>query len=904
MFFNGKACMGYRATLLFLFRAIRLQSPCFQNWKLTDDHAFLRIFQSICQEGATKGDPKAGRLRVLNCHKLNKGLFMDRRESILAFSDQGLWMPQSLLVMKTYREIKHMRPSMKNLYIGMLFLLSLIAVCHGELLVYEPFDYQPHNHEVQGRLEGRHGGLGFSAPWADTTTETGYAFVYDQRGNPEDLYDGAWGGGQLNWDGIVENLPTMGGYIGSSDWNDAGDALHSTRKLAQSAGAMAKANNGVLWLSAVWHIPAQQFFAPVGIALASDGSGFKERAVAMNGKANAIGVGNGRHFRERKDLNPIIWQLGEEAAGEAGKDVDGQKDNIIILKFEFGETDTVSTWSFTEDEKMSEDVFNQHAVSCNGSIDEDSLEYLAIATILRGNAVDEIRLGTSFDSVLTGTIPPRQDVNIVKRLYDAKNDTYTVEWTSNPGEAYGLYLADDAGGYKPCVAADVQAAKDKRVTTFGPFANPDQGNPNLQFEMALPDSTPPTVEWFWGNGSTISILFSEPMIPTTALSPDHYTITHDSGHRVDVSSVAYDRSNGTIMLTTKEPLKPRALYTITTRDLADLANHSLVEKTMTLRTWDDDPKGIKVFILAGQSNMVGYGHKEGGHGGPGGPGSLRYLAVHNEDYPEYDYRSLLINPAQPETSDWKTRPDVKVWWRNGASGNLGGPVGKGDLGPPFRGANPKWFGPEYGFGQVLGDYYDSSDVLIIKAAWGGRKLVNNFRSPYAVAARGGNLGPFYKGLFEDVREVLYHLDTEFPEWAGRGYQIVGIAWHQGTSDKSPDMPANEYKYNLPDLIRSLRAEFGKPDLPFVIATTGMSNVGPAEPYPYKGYHPVERAQLWAAGVDKPAHVLSDDTRPYWEEAEQSPANQGFHWNHNARSYFRVGYGLGNNMVKLLDQISK
>ena len=27
-------------------------------------------------------------------------------------------------------------------------------------------------------------------------------------------------------------------------------------------------------------------------------------------------------------------------------------------------------------------------------------------------------------------------------------------------------------------------------------------------------------------------------------------------------------------------------------------------------TWDNDPNGIKVFILAGQSNMVGYGKTE------------------------------------------------------------------------------------------------------------------------------------------------------------------------------------------------------------------------------------------------------------------------------------------------------
>ena len=35
--------------------------------------------------------------------------------------------------------------------------------------------------------------------------------------------------------------------------------------------------------------------------------------------------------------------------------------------------------------------------------------------------------------------------------------------------------------------------------------------------------------------------------------------------------------------------------------------------------------------------------------------------------------------------------------------------------------------------------------------------------------------------------------------------------------------------------------------------------------------------------------------------EKSPRNQGFHWNGNARSYFRVGKGLGDNMVNLLNE---
>ncbi len=244
-----------------------------------------------------------------------------------------------------------------------------------------------------------------------------------------------------------------------------------------------------------------------------------------------------------------------------------------------------------------------------------------------------------------------------------------------------------------------------------------------------------------------------------------------------------------------------------------------------------------------------------------------------------------------------------MWWHNGHSGNLGDPISKGDLGPPFKGANAGWFGPEYAFGQVLGDYYTgvNEDVLIIKTAWGGHSLGGNFRPPSAVANRGGAVGASYLEMVANVREVLSSLGTQFPEWSGRGYQIVGFGWHQGVSDGSEPF-ATEYKDNLPDLISDVRAEFGKPNLPFVIASTGMQGVNgtkPPQAYPYPDYTKVEKAQLWVSGVTQPANVLSDDTRSYWREANVSPSTTSFHWNHSAESYFLVGKALGDNMVDLL-----
>ena len=344
---------------------------------------------------------------------------------------------------------------------------------------------------------------------------------------------------------------------------------------------------------------------------------------------------------------------------------------------------------------------------------------------------------------------------------------------------------------------------------------------------------------------------------------------------------------------------------------ACLALATAIHANAQTKKWDNDPKGIKIFILAGQSNMVGYGKTEMG-GNPewkkgdkskpkeikAGKGCLREMAINNNDYPEYDFTSLLKNPNKPQTSPWKVRKDVKVWWRHGHSGKLGGKISKGDLGPPFQGGNGNWFGPEYAFGQIIGDYYKNDDVLLIKTAWGGHSLQGNFRPPTAVQKRGGEVGASYKAMLEYTHECLDNLGEHFPEWKGRGYQIVGFAWHQGFNDKVSRKDAPLYKDNLPDFIADVRKEFNKPNLPFVIASTGMGTGGKVEQPPYSGYSAVEQAQLWV-GTTPPKNVLSTDTRPFWKPVKESPSGMGHHWHHSGYSYFMVGKCLADNMIKLL-----
>jgi alpha-galactosidase len=150
-------------------------------------------------------------------------------------------------------------------------------------------------------------------------------------------------------------------------------------------------------------------------------------------------------------------------------------------------------------------------------------------------------------------------------------------------------------------------------------------------------------------------------------------------------------------------------------------------------------------------------------------------------------------------------------------------------------------------------------------------------------------------MIDYVRDVLGNLGTEFPEFAGLGYQIAGFGWHQGYNDRIDATYSANYESNLVDLISDLRAEFGNPSLPISIGTTGMAITGP--------YSLVEQAQL---NVANPAlhpelggNVFTVDTRPFWRDASVSPSNFGYHWNHNGETHYLLGKGMGRGMTSLL-----
>ena len=287
----------------------------------------------------------------------------------------------------------------------------------------------------------------------------------------------------------------------------------------------------------------------------------------------------------------------------------------------------------------------------------------------------------------------------------------------------------------------------------------------------------------------------------------------------------------------------------------------------------DEP--VKVFLLAGQSNMVGSGQVNANPNRNEGRGSLEWLV---ESSPDRDRFAHL----RDEDGDWVERDDVHIWYL----GRTGG------LRPGF-GARENTIGPELGFGSVVGEAYDQP-VVLIKIAWGGKAIGKEFRPP----SSGGEVGAEYTTLVETTREVMRNLGKHFPELNGRAFELAGIGWHQGWNDRVNQAFNDAYEENLSNFIRDIRRELDAPELPFVIAETGMS--GQEEKHPRA--LSLMAAQAAVANREEfKGNVAFVGTKAFYRPPNESPSGQQYHWNNNAETFYLIGDGMGQAMLALCEE---
>jgi len=334
---------------------------------------------------------------------------------------------------------------------------------------------------------------------------------------------------------------------------------------------------------------------------------------------------------------------------------------------------------------------------------------------------------------------------------------------------------------------------------------------------------------------------------------------------------------------------------------------------------------VKVFILAGQSNMEGHGQVR----------SLDHLGEH----PRYGY--LLEKLKNPDGS-WAIRDDVTIFWKIKNPKN--GPLTVG------WGFEPHEIGPELMFGTMMGEYYDEH-VLLIKIAWGGKDVYCDFRSPSAGEPTGDTakllkreraennnreIGLYYRMMVSDIKQTLDHIDDIVPDYNGRGYEIAGMAWFQGWNDycQWPAAPGiiDNYSHNLAAMFHDLRKDLDAPDMPIVIGEMGIggqkiakradnpddreaqamikfrkAQQAVADDKSLSNVTFVPTAEFWDDRLDELRHIsdaywnekrekgIQDDNDLPSEELQAEYERLGGHWychyNGSASNYSLIGYAL-------------
>ena len=260
----------------------------------------------------------------------------------------------------------------------------------------------------------------------------------------------------------------------------------------------------------------------------------------------------------------------------------------------------------------------------------------------------------------------------------------------------------------------------------------------------------------------------------------------------------------------------------------------------------DMSKPVKVFIMLGQSNMVGMAHISGGKGEP-----LEKVVKTDKLYP------FLLD----ETGEWSERKDVRYvqvmvargggmnlmhdeWLKVG--GNPGGKPGKGGT-----------MGVEFGVGHQLGNSL-TDPVMLLKSCIGNRSLGWDLLPPgskgydfssmdkktgkevtYTYAAYKESPMKWEKGTepvkigwyagkqWDDdtanAKTILTDIGKHYPE--ATKYEVAGFFWWQGEKDAGDEGLSAHYEENLVNLIKALRKEFDAPKAPFVMATLGEATKG-------------------------------------------------------------------------------
>jgi len=183
---------------------------------------------------------------------------------------------------------------------------------------------------------------------------------------------------------------------------------------------------------------------------------------------------------------------------------------------------------------------------------------------------------------------------------------------------------------------------------------------------------------------------------------------------------------------------------------------------------DGEGKIATVILLGGQSNASGCSRDD-------------YLQknVSAEKYAEYKsgYDNIYINYL---SGDNRSNGFVKC-------ANLQGEIAG-------------CFGPELGIADKLNEMYPDETFFILKCAWGGTNLFEQWLSP----SSRGSTGELYKQFTEYINTSIKYLESK-----NYNVKIEAMCWMQGESDSFSVENATDYEKHLNNFIEDIRKNFKK-----------------------------------------------------------------------------------------------
>ncbi len=302
-------------------------------------------------------------------------------------------------------------------------------------------------------------------------------------------------------------------------------------------------------------------------------------------------------------------------------------------------------------------------------------------------------------------------------------------------------------------------------------------------------------------------------------------------------------------------------------------------------------KPVQVFILLGQSNMVGLGKVEGGEG------SLVNAVKTKNLYP------YLMDDA----GKWTQRTDLRF---------VRFMSGKGPLNNEWMIVNGGKMGPEYGIGHPVGNAIDAP-VIILKACIGNRslgwdllppgsqrfevdgKIYAGYKDSPDSWAKGTEPKPIawyagkqYDDDTADAKKVLADIGTYYP--GATKSEVAGFFFWQGEKDGGNPVHASKYEENLVRFIKQLRSDFNAPNAKFVLATLGEAIKG-SEGNGGK----ILDAQLAVDGTSGKYPEFKGNVATVYSNPLSLGGSGNSHYNGNAETYMNVGQAMGQAMTKLL-----